>query len=306
MVADCTHSNSGRWRVVAFLSIVLTTHPVLLQAGERNHREVEDDNVFVRSLASKLKLLDRLVHEEKLVMRISASHNEEARRKLAEAQDLWEQAEIGFDAGNHAAAEDLASQGLAAVSVASRQVADASRRLENDRERYEKLRKRVLSFTEAFQRVVAEKSGHEIASLLDRGRIDRLLQEAGQYAVSGDYEQANERAAEAAEAVETALASARERDTLLHELSFATPLEEYNYERQRNRSYRLLVDMLEREKVDDSAALVQMRIAVKENDRIRESAEELVKRDNVAAAISLLEQGTDRLAHILRMSGLVF
>jgi hypothetical protein len=284
----------------------MAVHWFLVEAEERGPAGVKPGELSDDALSHRLRLLERLVHEERLVKRITGSDNSEARRMLAEAQDMWEQAEVRYEVGNHTAAAEFTRQGLAAVTAASRLVGDAGRKNEHDRSHYEKLRKRVLSFSEAFQRVVVEKPGQGIPALLDRDKVSGLLHEAEGLAVQGDYEGAGRQASVAASIVEQALASARDRDTLLHELSFATPKDEYEYEKQRNMSYRLLVNMLESEKTVNSTALAQVRAAVEENDAIRSLAEQMAQRGDLSEAIRQLEQGTDQLARVLRMSGLVF
>ena len=229
-------SRTGRWPVTAILAVLMTCQMCLLKGEEHDMQEKDTGEAAARALSAKLDLLDRLVHEEELVKRISGSSDEEAKQLLAEAQNLWEQAELGFEAGNHATAAEYADRGLKAVSIASRRVVDTGRRAVADRARYEMLRKRVLGFTEAFQRVVIEKPGQQIAGLLDHDEVSRLLHEADQQVVVGNYIQAIERAATAAESVEQALAAARKQDTLFHELKFNTLEDEYDYEKQRNKS----------------------------------------------------------------------
>jgi len=260
----------------------------------------------MRTLASKLQLLGRLVRGDDLVRRVTESDDEEAKNILNRAQELWQLADASFANGDNEAAGSYASEGLAAVTAVSRRVADAGRRAAEDRTRYEKMRRRVLSFSEAFQRVVLEKQGQSVAGLLNMQEVTRLLNEAERYAGNGDYNYAIEHVGHASDLVETALAKARDRDTLLHELKFNTPEDEYEYEKQRNMSYRMLIDILEREKGDNPEGLEMIRTAVEENMRIREEAEGLVQGGDVRAAISRLEQGTESLARVLRMSGLVF
>ena len=299
-------SRFTRWPAVWILSTVMTVQWFPVEAEVLGPAVGRPGELSDAALSHRMGLLERLVHEERLVKRITGGDDNEAIRMLAEAQDMWEQAEVKYEVGNYSAAAEFTRQGLAAVSAASRLVGDAARKTEYDRAHYETLRKRVLSFSEAFQRVVVEKPGQEIAALLDQEKVSGLLREAEGLAVQGDYEGANRQASVAASIVEQALASARDRDTLLHELSFSTQEEEYEYEKQRNMSYRLLVNMLEREETVNSTALAQVRAAVEENDGIRKAAEQMAQKGDMTAAIRQLEQGTERLARILRMSGLAF
>lgn len=291
-----------RWPLAAIVSLVVGMPVQHLTGAQADGSDV----AAMRALSSKLQLLGRLVHGEDLVRRVAASDDDAAREALSRAQELWQLADASFAVGDNDAAADYAGEGLTAVTAVSRMVVDTQRRHSEDKARYETMRRRVLSFTEAFQRVVLEKQDRAIAGLLNQPEVTRLLGEAEQYASRDDYTHAIEHVTHASDLVETALARARDRDTLLHELKFDTPEDEYSYEQQRNMSYRMLVDILEQEKADNTEGLARIRAAVEENTRIRGEAEGLMKSGDVRAAISKLEEGTEKLARVLRMSGLVF
>lgn len=257
-----------------------------------------------KRLTSKLQLLEKLLQGSSLAKRIERSGNSQAEALLATARKSLVQSEEELYAGQYEAAEAAANQGLNAVTTASRMVVDRRYEEAGDRERYQQLRKRVLSFTEAFQRVVIEKQGQDIAGLLDQKKVGELLLDAEGLVQKGNYAMANQRMTEAADAVEHALSRARDKETLLHELKFDTPVDEYNYEKQRNKSYELLVDILEKER--KGKGLEDVRAAIELNRRRRAEADELVDGGDVVAAIRTLEEGTENLARALRRSGLAF
>lgn len=298
------HTRGWLWVVV--LSAMMTAYSNVIHSAGHGPQAAKPGAVSEQALSNKLQLLDRLVHGEGLINRVSNSDDAEAKQLLSEAQALWEQAEIKFEVGNYKAADDYARQGLSTISTVSRKVVDTGREAAAGRARYDQLRKRVLDFTEAFQRVVAEKPGESIGPLLDQQAVSRLLLEAEEQMQEKNFTIANQRMVEAADIVEFALVRARDKDTLLHELKFDSPEDEYRYEQQRNNSYKLLVDMLEKEKTGNSSGLAQMREAVKENARICGMADKLVEQGDIEAGIRTLEEGTEKLARVLRMSGLVF
>lgn len=261
-------------------------------------------SALFKRLSSKLQLLEKLLQGSPIVKRVERGGNSQAEALLAMARVSLVQAEEEYYAGQYEAAEAAANQGLNAVTTASRMVVDRRYEEAGDREHYQQLRKRVLSFTEAFQRVVVEKQGQDIAGMLDQQKVGELLLDAEDLAQKGNYAMANKRMTEAADAVEYALSRARDKDTLLHELKFDTPADEYSYEKQRNKSYELLVDILEKER--KGKGLEDVRAAIELNRRRRTEADELVDGGDVAAAIKKLEEGTDILARALRRSGLAF
>jgi hypothetical protein len=259
-----------------------------------------------RTIDSKLKLLAKLVNESAAAARISDSGNERALELLAEARTAWQQASRARDSGNLNASEQHVKQGLQAISSASRMVEDVGRANTVQQQRYQQLRKRVLSFSEAFQRAAAEKPGQSVSDYLNLAEVSGLLKEAEGLAHEGDYVAANRRLVKAADAVELALSLARDKQTLVHELKFESPEEEYAYEIERNKGYQQLIDLLKHKRAGSDTKLVYVQKMIVENDQLCEDAEALVRQGDVQAAIRELEKGTNKLEMALRASGVAF
>lgn len=259
-----------------------------------------------RAINSKLKLLGTLVNESTAATRITVSSNEQAHELLATAREAWQNATAARDAGDLNASEQQVKQGLETMSAASRMVEDVGRVQREQQQRYQQLRKRVLSFSEAFQRAVTEKPGQSVSDFLDRAEVSGLLKEAESLAHQADYVAANQRLVKAADAVELALSLARDKETLVHELKFDSPEDEYAYEIQRNKGYRQLIDLLKRKRADSDTKLLYVQKMVVENERLCEDADALFKQGDTQAALRELEKGTDKLEMALRASGMAF
>lgn len=273
-----------------------TTLPAAKGQVEKNHR----------ALNSKLKLLGKMVNESTTATRITASGNEQAHELLANAREAWQAATAARDAGDINASEQRVKQGLETISAASRMVEDVGRVQQAQVQRYQQLRKRVLSFSEAFQRAVAEKPGQSVSGFLDLAEVSGLIQEAEALAHKADYVAANQRLAKAADAVELALSQARDKETLVHELKFDSPEDEYAYEIQRNKGYQQLIDLLKHKRADSDTKLLYVQKMVVENERLCEDAESLFEQGDTQAALRQLEKGTDKLEMALRASGMAF
>jgi hypothetical protein len=273
-----------------------TTLPAANGSVEKNYR----------ALNSKLILLGKLVNESTTATRITASSNEQAHELLANARKAWQEATAARDSGDINASEQHVKQGLATISAASRMVEDVGRVQQAQVQRYQQLRKRVLSFSEAFQRAVAEKPGQSLSGFLDQAEVSGLIQEAEALAHKADYVAANQRLVKAADAVELALSQARDKETLVHELKFDSPEDEYAYEIQRNKGYRQLIDLLKHKRADSDTKLLYVQKMVVENERLCEDAEALFKQGDTQAALKQLEKGTDKLEMALRASGMAF
>lgn len=259
-----------------------------------------------QAVRMKVELLGKLVNESAAAKRVAGSSDAEARELLENAADAWRRSAAALESGQLRVAGRDAERGLADLADASRRVKDAQREQRLARERYDSLRKRVLSFSEAFSRVLEEKPGEPANRWLDQSKVSRLLDEAEALAREDDHESANLRLEQAANAVETALSEARHQETLLHKLTFETLEDEYNYELQRNDSYALLVDLLGRKSQQAGNRLQNLQRMLGENQTLREDAQDLYERGEVDAAILALEEATQRLARTLRASGVAF
>ena len=299
----------GVWFAASAVIAASLVYWQLLSADQHGTTPTNAGNLSTaeyRAIDSKVKLLSKLVNESAAATRISTSKNAQAQLLLANARAAWQEAATALESGELTVAEQQVKQGLQAMQSASGMVQDAGRVKLAQQQRYQELRKRVLSFSEAFQRAVAEKPGEPVSDYANLDEVSGLLQEAEDLAHNGDYVKANQRLAKAADDVELALSVARDKETLIHELKFESPEEEYAYEIQRNKGYQQLIDLLKQKRVGSDTRLVYVQKMIVENDKLCEDAEALVKKGDIQAAIRELEKGTSRLERALRASGVAF
>lgn len=106
--------------------------------------------------------------------------------------------------------------------------------------------------------------------------------------------------------VDNALSDARHEDVLLDELSFESLEEEYTYELQRNESYVMLIDLMQKKTATSQASASYVKKMIEANIKLREQANQHVEKGEVQEGIKILEKGTDRLSRALRVSGASF
>jgi len=229
-----------------------------------------------------------------------------AKELLNQATTAWQVATEELETMNIEQAEQHVKRGLILMTQASSSVADTVGLKNAQKARYQQLRARISSFTKAFQRIASEKQAQDIHWMLDMKKIDALLGQAEQLAKQGSYHEANQHLSHAADSVEIALTQARHKETLLHDLTFNSPAEEYEYEKQRNHSYMLLADLIKTKKKIEPHSLERFQNALEENEALRDQADVLASNGDIEAAIKMLEQGTRKLARTLRASGVVF
>ena len=287
---------------------ILLTNATMLFAGERGANSPTDDERTIArnsAVSRKIDLLGRLVQNSSAAARIENSDNDDAKALLKQARSAWENAVIKLEVMNIDQAEISAKEGLIIMTRASSAVAETTR-LKNERlVRYKQLRERIDSFTDAFQRIASEKQ-ESISYLLDMENIKKTMNQADKLAKEYNYTEANKLLAVAADSVEFALAKARHKETLLHELKFNSLEEEFAYEKQRNHSYMLLADLIKKKKKVEEKRLQEFQSSLDENEKMRRKADDMVRNGNIEGAISMLENGTQNLARTLRASGVVF
>jgi len=259
-----------------------------------------------RGVSNKLKLLEKLTSSSTTRERVVNSGNADAMRSLAAATHAQQLAADALDAGDLEEASEAIRVGYAQMTLALRSAKDVGQQAERDAVRYEKLRKRVFSFSEALQRIAREKKDPAIYDLQSQQDFNQLLQDAELLSGEGDYQTAIVRMSEASTIIERALSVARHRETLMHELTFQTPQEEYAYELRRNESYAMLVRLLDGQSDIPSGALDALKAAQRRNESVREQAQKSFNRGEVEQAIVTLEKSSEEVARVLRMSGLAF
>lgn len=288
-------------------SVLLTGVTFLLYEESEAENSVNNNANLARSnaVSRKIDLLGRLVQNSSAATRIENSDNDDAKALLKQARSAWENAVIKLEVMNIDQAEISAKEGLIIMTRASSAVADTTR-LKNERlVRYKQLRERIDSFTDAFQRIASEKQ-ESISYLLDMENIEKTMNQADKLAKENNYTEANKLLAGAADSVEFALAKARHKETLLHELKFNSLEEEFAYEKQRNHSYMLLADLIKKNKKVEEKRLQEFQSSLDENEKMRRKADDMVRNGNIEGAIRALENGTQNLARTLRASGVVF
>jgi len=263
-------------------------------------------NSETRSVTTnKLELLDVLVHRSPAVQRIERSQDAEAKLLLEQARTLFRDATALLDSGNVEMLDSMLDEGLRAAGNASRRVVDAERRQRLDQERYQQLRQRALSFREAFETVMVEK-GLDPDKAIDTSHFDTAFLAAGRAADAGEYAEANRQLQGLAGALEAALVRVRGQETVVYELKFNSPEEEYAYERERNRGHLMLLNMLRESRPTAAQSARQFDILLEKNEVLKREAEEHADRGEIKEAVRKLEEGTQNLVRGLRMGGLAY
>ena len=292
----------NRYLMVSITCSLLTA--VLLFAGGITASFAESDKSG--AVYNKVKFLDWLVNSSPVAKRIEDSDDNEAKARLKRAQDMWEQAVEHSERNEYELAEGHINEGLKLMTRVSRKFKDKDRVEQARIDLYKQVKGHVDMFVAAFDRIAAEKGDMQIDKMLDREKLDSLIASAESRYEDDDLAMANHLMGQAADMVDHALSDARHEDVLLRELSFESLEEEYAYEVQRNESYVMIIDMLQKKTPKSQTSMAFVQKMVDDNARLRKEADGLAERGDYAEGIKLLEKSTDKLSRALRVSGAPF
>jgi len=257
-------------------------------------------------LNKKLLLLRSMALQSATARRIEASqHSSEAKALLEQAREAERQAQILLQQNDFSGSEALMDEGLRLFSAAARNVADHNRDKDREQKRYHELSERIDSFSQAFARIATEK-GPATLNLLNRTEADAKLRQASQLYQEQRFREANQALEQVLVKLERALTEARNQETLVRVLEFASAEEEYAYEIERNHSHEMLIQLLLSQDKLNPGSRTMINRFIELNANARTEADSLAHQGNHAAALQKLESGTQQLIRALRVAGMAF
>ena len=257
-------------------------------------------NASRATLASKLRLVKLLLAQSPALQRIPQSGNAVAKKKLAEAQVLFAKAQT--EAGPEAAIA-LLDESLLRIAAASRLVPDAAQLAAQERSRNAQLREAIAIFQKQ-QRNLSARAPHAQPSA-ELAQLDSLVARADALASGGEQHEANLLLNKAYRTVVLALNSMLAAQTIVYDLKFASPNEEFKYELARNRSYDELIPiaLAQLRTAHETAALAQGYVS--QSRALRDTAQQQASGGDLRSAVKSVQDATNYLQRSLRIAGLV-
>ena len=236
-----------------------------------------------------------------MTRRVAEGGNAEAKALVDRAAALLEPVRDALAAGDFTAAERDLDEALRSLGAAS-QIAATARSAETEaqaRVRYERLRGRIDSY------LASGTAGAGTPWQSAAARLETLTAEAAALAGTGRYRDANKLLGEAYRTVVAIVAESRAGQTVVSRLSFATAQDELDYERRRNDSYEMLLDLMlsEREPAPESLRALADGHRAESRD-LRRRADAAAEAGDYRTAIDRMEEATRRLARALQAGGI--
>lgn len=240
-------------------------------------------------LAQKVMLLDNLLTRTKSSERYSAVENQAARELVAEAEEFAGIAKENLKQGDL----EVAAQGL---DEAFQRMFTASRmcKKETGSTLVEQMR-----YQELLEGIGSLQTGADIG--IDPA-AEKLVQDARVRAEQDDYAGAIGLLSQAYEMVAAAVAHARDKQTLVYSLDFATPEEEYDYEVRRYSGNQMIIDLLLEKHPGSTAALVKNFVAKAEE--MREAAGAKATEGRFGEAVRDMEAAGKHQQRAMRLLGI--
>ncbi len=288
----------------ALISVAAIILVVCLLGFETDAAAQDDRRVPVDSAntVQKALVVENLVTRSVSAQAIEASGDDAAIVELARARELVAAAKAEIAVGRFAEANARLDEALWVMNQQTRDLTGRDARRDRERAIYDDRRKAVHVFLEAYRRVAGEKAPNAVHDHV--ANIEKLVADAESLAAANQVSDANAVLGQAYRIARGDIKAMREGETLVRSLDFATPEEEYTYERGRNESHIALLQFAITNRKPPSSRLARIEPLKEEAEALRGQALDKAQANDHVAAIGLLMRSTETLLKAIRMSGL--
>lgn len=260
--------------------------------------------VSENKVKQKIMFADMMVNGQG-AKRVAASSNVEAQQLIAGAKSDLAESRKKLLAGALPEALALADNALKRVGSASRLVPSEDAKAQLAR-RNDELQQEIKDFELSYERNYKRmaKAGNVSADVeYDKARVESLKSDAELLAGKGDYVKSNAKLEEAQSIVTMGLHKMLDSKTLVYDLKFESPAEEFEYELKRFSGYEALVPVAIEMKKPAAGALSLMDSFLEKARKRRDEAQGKADSGDYAAAMEMMVQATKTVRRALRMVG---
>jgi len=250
-------------------------------------------------LAPRIAMVRTLLFESSAARQIENSDDEPAKLKRQQAISIFEEAIVPGDIDTRKA---KLNDAVALLYASAALVSNNSGSDQKYREDFDRRQRSLDALLMAHERIMVEKGTADEHTLL-LAEIDADTRAVETLLSANKIDQAREHLDRAYEKTRLSVEQSREGETLLRELKFETPADEFRYELDRNDTHRMLLTVLLQEKMQNERVKDRVYSYVEEADKLRESATEQASDERFDEAIELLERSTAELVRAIRGAG---
>ena len=257
-------------------------------------------------LTHKLRLTQQQLLQSPAVKRILQSDNTLAQAALTQAQQLYDQAAIEAGAGNVDAGTLLVDESLRLIVTASRMAPDTQLLAAQERQHNTELREAIRTF-----HLLHKNYSNRLAAInapapevdSDMERLDAMTRQADALVSQGQQHEAHVLLNSAHLIVVSTLNKMLMSQTLVYDLKFDSPADEFQHELAKNIGLEELVPLaLQQARVKREAAELAERYR-QHGRALRSTAQQQVQSGDYATGIKSIQEASVLLQHALRMAG---
>lgn len=256
-------------------------------------------------VAKQKIMLAELMLQSKAAKTIADNGSDTGKQSLSNAMAQLQTARLVLNAGDASQALTLADSALKSVTLATQSTSsEEATKLQHMRykDALDVLRNFQDSHKQSFDRIV-KKRGAAAAVNYDHVKVDGLINNARTLHEKGEHEKAMQGLSMAEGLVTQAIQQMLNAQTIVYDLNFETPADEYEYERKRFIGYEELIPIAIEEKKPTEAMVKLMETYVSKGRSHKSAAEGKAKTGSYPEAISLMLSGTEEIQRALRLAG---
>lgn len=257
-------------------------------------------------LSNKLRLTQQQLTQSPSVRRIRQSDNAMANAALSQAQELYEQAAREASAGQIETGSQRVDEALRLIVTAARMAPDTSLMAEQERQHNTELREAIRTFYllhKNFSNRLAVISAPAPEVDNDIARLQTMTSQADALIRSGQQHEANVLLKSAHLIVVSTLNKMLASQTIVYDLKFDSPADEFQHELAKNIGLDELVPLaLQQVKVPREAANLADRY-MQSGRALRTTAQQQVQSGDYPSALKSIQEASVLLQHALRIAG---
>jgi hypothetical protein len=252
-------------------------------------------------LDPRMDMVIKLINSSSGARQVMNSENSLAHEHHAKARKLYAQA---LEADNQSEAVALLDDAIQSMFAAVRSASPDAVLADKKKRDFDKLKRSIDAFSEQHKRISDEKGAAGDSEAL-RSQADRLVAEAETLFDAGHPDNGQQMLRDAFEMLRNSIEGMRGGDTLVRSLSFADKEEEYQYELERYKSQRLLVNLLLEDKLKGSKDVAdRVNTLVRGADDEKEQAKVQAAEDKHDEAVKTLEHASKQIVRAIRSGGI--
>jgi HEPN domain-containing protein len=281
-----------------------------IEIRQQTATAVDVNAAKAQSVVTESKVKQKLLFADMMAgaqgaKRVMASQNDEAKQLVTEAKKLVTEARNKSLAGALPEALILANQALKKLSEATSLVPDdeeLAQLAENYKTGLAEISGYQTSYRANLKRL--EKQGAVAEGIkFDEKKFAELLAKAQSLAEQKNFVRANKLLQQAQATVTAALHKMLDSTTLVYDLKFETPADEYGYELKRFASYEELIPIAIEAKKPAPGAVKLMESFLDKARKRRDEAQSKADAGDYPSAIGMMLQATKTVRRALRMIG---